>query len=65
MGVKIDLPIRSLEEANVLDKVLLNAADHRKSIRKLRHTTPEEAAVADAEYTILLTLRERMLGKDV
>ncbi len=65
MGIKIDLPIRSLEEANVLDKVLLNAADHRKAITKLRHTTPAEATIAAAEYTILLTLRERMLGKDV
>ena len=65
MGIKIDLPIKTLEEANVLDKALLDSAEHRKAARKLIHTTQEEAARYDAEYVILLTLRERLLGKDV
>ena len=63
MGIKIDLPIHSLEEAVLLDKVLLQAADHRKGLRKLIHTTPEEAQVLDAEYLTILELREGMLGR--
>jgi hypothetical protein len=64
MGIKIDLPIHSLEEANVLDAVLLLAAKQKESLAKLRHTTDEEAFALEAERTILLGLRARLLGSD-
>ena len=63
MTIRIDLPIHTLEEAKLLDKVLLDAADHRKACRKLIHTTQEEARVLDTEFSMLLDLRERMLGR--
>ncbi len=62
MGVRIDLPIETLEEANFLDKVLLNAADRAKSLGKMRQTTDDEKAQYDKEHELALRLRNRMFG---
>jgi hypothetical protein len=61
MGVRIDLPIHDLEEANFLDRVLLDAAEHRKALRRAKLATPEERARYDREYELALRLRERMV----
>ena len=62
MGIKIDMPIHDLEEANFLDRVLLDKADHVKRLGKLKLTTSEEKAQYDREYELALRLRDRMLG---
>lgn len=62
MGIKIDLPIHNLEEANFLDKVLLDKADHVKALGKLQLATEEEKAQYAQEHELALRLRNRMLG---
>jgi len=63
MGIRIDLPIHDLEEANFLDKVLLDTAEHYKALRKVKLTTQEEALHYDRNYELALRLRERITSQ--
>lgn len=62
MGLKIDLPIETIEEATFLDGVLTHAADQAQAWIDAVHSTPEERAEARRKLVLAQRLRARMTG---
>jgi hypothetical protein len=64
MGIKIDLPIHTLEEANVLAATLDNAIQQHLAYADMREAAYEEVANNRNRAEILRELRNRMTGED-
>lgn len=62
MGIKIDLPIYTLEEAALLDETLLQRIQLLQSLATLEHSTSEERRVFNEKARKLTNLRNRFLS---
>lgn len=59
MGLKIELPVYTVEEAALLTDTLLSAAKARRALASMLHATPKEAATHNHNAALL----EGMLGR--
>ena len=62
MGVKIDLPVHSIEEASILLETIDQRIDTLKAASEMRHTTEEEKSTMTRKVIVLSDLKERLTG---
>lgn len=64
MGIRIDLPIHTLEEANVLATTLDRAIEQHIAYADMREATYQETADNHRRAEILRDLRVRLIGEE-
>lgn len=64
MGIKIDLPIKTIEEANLLNETIQIRIDTLKAHAAMLHATDDERVAAGQKVLMLEDLQARMLKGD-
>lgn len=62
MGIKIDLPIHTLEEATLLEETLQQRVDALEDMANLEHTSHTERIAFREKARKLINLRNRLLA---